>query len=259
VHKVKTLLDVPESYIPYLELQGNIDHMAGLKEAIALFKQGKPPIDVVRIQQSLADVLSTQPVSSLPSPSTAPARPVTSPIVSVPSDRRRPIHPPASQDRLLAQPGPSSQDVSSQLNPPSEPADYKFNFGKWSGKGILEVPYDYLKFLKDQNVAEGKPGLAAAIAHYERVKQPEKSYRLTFGKNKGRSLFEVDADYIQFLKGQGVVKSYPDLAAAMDYFDVAAATTRRPAKKKKRKRTTYCADPVDEPYKRKGRYGAYCR
>lgn len=233
VHKGKTILEVPEGYIPYLKLQGNIEHMEGLKEAYTLFKQGKPPIDFVRIQRDLASVLGTQTTQT------------------VTNNRAQSTAP----EGVPAQPFPSCQYMSSsQVNSSANPADYKLNFGKWSGKGILEVPYDYLTFLKDQKVAEGKPGLAAAIAYYERVKKPERSYRLTFGKHKGKTLFDVDADYIGFLKNDGVIKSYSDLAAAMKYFDKATAVKHGPKKTKKRKTTSISASRA--PVRRKAGMGA---
>jgi uncharacterized protein (DUF3820 family) len=113
--------------------------------------------------------------------------------------------------------------------------EYRFDFGKHSGKNLGEVPQDYLKFLKERGILTERPILASTIADYERRHLPEANYRLTFGKNEGKSLFEVPADYIDFLNDNGVTQRYPDLAAAMRHLNAVTAQTRASVNKSKSK------------------------
>jgi uncharacterized protein (DUF3820 family) len=143
IHKGKTLLDVPGSYFSYLELQGNIDHMAGLKEAIALFRQRKPPIDMLQAPQDRLALLEVPSSPCRPPPSTAPARAVAA------STGPLPMSMPHYPDSLSQHSVASSTVPSPPVASASSPEQYRFNFGIHTGKTISEVPYDYISFLKE--------------------------------------------------------------------------------------------------------------
>lgn len=277
IHKGKTFFEVPEMYFEYLKMQGNLDHMAGLKEALALFEQGMLPIDTKAFQATQPPQPCAVPSLNTPPPSSAPSRPVCmatfAPTSSFPPMSALPMPSPAvSTSPYLSNAPPSSslpppssaplrldppsQNIAlSQVGPPpssapapstaasTSPADYRFNFGKNMGKMISEVPDDYIDYLKEKKIIETRPDLAAALEYFNRIYPPEQRYRLTFGKNKGKSLFEVPPNYIQFLKDNNVANSYVGLQAAMAYYDSRmtrakpAATKEKAPKKRKRARS----------------------
>jgi hypothetical protein len=109
--------------------------------------------------------------------------------------------------------------------------EYRFEFGKYSGKNLGEVPQDYLKFLKERGILTERPILASTIADYERRHPPEANYRLTFWEE----FFEVPPDYIDFLNDNGVTQRYPDHAAAMRHLNAVTAQTRASVNKSKSK------------------------
>ena len=120
------------------------------------------------------------PPSSQPAPSTA--RPISSPCyIPPPSSQPTPLRKP-TQPRLAAHPS-SLQPSRSHDAPPSsqpkasrQPGDaplYRFPFGAHRGKTLLEVPENYIAYLRiDQDMADNMPGFNAALRLFDAGQPP---------------------------------------------------------------------------------------
>lgn len=212
-HKGKTLLEVPENYLAYLRIDLNMaDSMPGFADALRFFDAGEPPI------------------APLPPP--------------LPSQSERKSPSSSSQAQV-----PSSQQTRATGTPTSKPSDaspaeYRFDFGIHAGKTIGEVPSDYLDFLRKRGIVEGKPALAAAVIKYERehasntVPASSKSrtdpaqYTLKFGRHIGKTMSQVPAQYLTWLKTTEMLDDNEDLRNALYHH----MRMQKPAKSKTLKR-----------------------
>ncbi|KAK3618457.1 hypothetical protein LTR56_024634 [Elasticomyces elasticus] len=68
-----------------------------------------------------------------------------------------------------------------------DPLAYVLNFGKHAGKGLEEVPPEYVAWLKKGELIKNNDMLAAAVAAWD---QTPRVYRLCFGKYEGYTLDE---------------------------------------------------------------------
>jgi uncharacterized protein (DUF3820 family) len=180
-HRGKTLLDVPENYIAYLRVDQNMAHsMPGLAAVLRLYDAGQPPVAPLP-PLSISPLLPSQPICI--------------------------VMPSSSASAKVSESHPAQ---TSAIPPTPAPAQvYRFDFGIHAGKTLVEVPPEYLKFLKQRGIVEGKPALAVAVIKHEREllqnpppsSQPDPArYTLKFGKHKGRTLSEIPNDYITWLK-----------------------------------------------------------
>jgi uncharacterized protein (DUF3820 family) len=95
--------------------------------------------------------------------------------------------------------------------PPSlQPTQYCFDFGKHAGKPLDEIPAQYIEFLKQQGIVEGRPTLAVAVTEHGREQSQQsciesfqsapREYTLTFGKHIGKILKVVPDHYLTCLE-----------------------------------------------------------
>jgi uncharacterized protein (DUF3820 family) len=213
VHRGKTLLEVPDNYIAYLRIDQNMaDSMPGFAAVLRLFDAGKPPIT------PLPPASSSQKTSNDAPSSIAPARPIASPH--------------------------SSSTGLSSTPPCASQTEYRFDFGIHTGKTLNQVPTDYLDFLKQRGIVEGKPALAMAVARHERLHPPAVQtsssqddparFTLKFGKHTGKTLDQVPEDYLDWLKSSNILEENRALRAAFAYYEKHSTTARGAPKKRKR-------------------------
>ncbi|KAI4703586.1 hypothetical protein J4E89_010007 [Alternaria sp. Ai002NY15] len=255
-YKGKTLLEVPEDYLYYLGAsEDKLATLPGLADALGLMQKGLPP---VAMAPSVPSQASSQ---ALPPPSSAPfsymeSVPPASSQVSVAS-QQAPLPPstapshyslckddmpnssqsPASQ---LSASQPTPQPSSSQPPPRREP--YRFDFGKYTGKTIAEVPPSYMAYLDKEGVIKQRPDLAAGVDEYERhhppIGTPQKGeYRFTFGKHVGKTLAEVPSQYIWWLKDNTTIsRDKPEVGAAIRQFERTQKRTQTKTQNRSRRR-----------------------
>jgi hypothetical protein len=106
------------------------------------------------------------------------------------------------------------------------------------------VPTDYLDFLKQRGIVEGKPALAMAVARHERLHPPAVQtsssqddparFTLKFGKHTGKTLDQVPDDYLDWLKASNIYEENRALRAAFAYYEKHSTTARGAPKKRKR-------------------------
>ncbi|KAF9697974.1 hypothetical protein EKO04_004320 [Ascochyta lentis] len=212
-HSGKTLLEVPENYIAYLRVDHAMaDSMPGFAGALCLFDAGQPPV------APLPAPLPNRPEHSTP-PSSAPARFSSS------------------------QQAENCDIISKDALDASSSSLYRFDFGIHTGKTLAEVPPEYVAFLKQRGIVEGKPALAVAVIRFERENAPSATaasksrsdpaqYTLKFGKHIGKTVSEVPEQYLTWLKTTKILHENEDLRNAVAHHE----RTRTPAKSKSAKR-----------------------
>lgn len=206
---------------------------------------------------------SSQP---LPTPVTGRMAPPAQyiPSSSQPTSSKKPAQVRARAVALQAQPSPTAHTPKVAGSPSDQAALYRFPFGTHRGKTLLEVPENYIAYLRvDQDMADSMPGFSTVLQRFDAglppglppapppppppasqpklqdvppssapartlASQPPSSqepppstpvsqseYRFDFGKHIGKTLSEVPADYIDFLKQRRIVESKPALAVAV--------------------------------------------
>jgi uncharacterized protein (DUF3820 family) len=220
--KGKTLHDVPEDYLLYLGAsEDKLATLPGLADALRSMKQGLPPVAVKPTVPNLpsSQALSPQKRASSQVPM------VNQSHQTLPPTSSAPTHSAHSKDGIPS----SSQPPSPQPPPRKEP--YRLDFGKHEGKTIAEVPPDYIAFLKSKGLIETNKTLAAGVAEYERLNPPITTprkgknskpleYRFSFGIYEGKTVAQVPAGYILFLKNKTtILKDKPEVGAAIRLYE----------------------------------------
>ncbi|KAK5722748.1 hypothetical protein LTR15_005981 [Elasticomyces elasticus] len=91
--------------------------------------------------------------------------------------------------------------------------EYVLNFGKHAGKGLEEVPPEYVAWLKKGELIKNNDLLAAAVAAWD---QTPRVYRLCFGKYEGYTLDEVPPTYLNWLQDFDAPVGHEDLKQALE-------------------------------------------
>ncbi|KAK5682831.1 hypothetical protein LTR17_027361 [Elasticomyces elasticus] len=94
-----------------------------------------------------------------------------------------------------------------------DPLAYVLNFGKHAGKGLEEVPPEYVAWLKKGELIKNNDMLAAAVAAWD---QTPRVYRLCFGKYEGYTLDEVPPTYLNCLQDFDAPVGHEDLKQALE-------------------------------------------
>jgi uncharacterized protein (DUF3820 family) len=141
----------------------------------------------------------------------------------------------------------------------SSQGPYRSDFGIHNGKSVAEAPSDYVQFLKDRGIVDGKPALAAAVAAYEQDHPPISSqptstwnpdqYVFTFGKHAGKLLKTVPTDYLLWLKSSPIYTENHTVRSAIQHYEktyraLVETPPSPPKSKSKSKRASYTANDV---------------
>ncbi|KAK4945039.1 hypothetical protein LTR10_015716 [Elasticomyces elasticus] len=94
-----------------------------------------------------------------------------------------------------------------------DPLAYVLNLGKHAGKGLEEVPPEYVAWLKKGELIKNNDMLAAAVAAWD---QTPRVYRLCFGKYEGYTLDEVPPTYLNWLQDFDAPVGHEDLKQALE-------------------------------------------
>jgi len=257
-YKGKTLLEVPEDYLYYLGAsEDKLATLPGLSNALGLMQKGLPPVVTEPMAPSQASSQTLPPPSSTPGPYMGHEPPASSQLSQISQPQQAPpppstapshyslckdVVPSSSQPSApqLSASQPTPQPSSSQPPPRREP--YRFDFGKYTGKTIAEVPPDYMAFLKSKGFTETNETLAAGVAEYERhhppIGTPRKGeYKFTFGKHEGKTVAQVPQTYIWFIKNKTtIMKDKPEVGAAIRQFERTQKHTQTKTQNRRRQR-----------------------
>lgn len=266
-HKGRTVEVVPEKYTAWLKRSGILDTKADLKAAIDVWDQRRedsslPPSSMgasippqpAQIPKRYSSSQNAPPRSRSSSPGfQADERPAAkrarlskdaAPLSSYPSSgtpvassQQLPPLPPSSKQRKTTEYclPPSSSVPSSKIWEPSD-GEFRLDFGKHTGKTLLEVPATYIAWIKKEGSLEKNQGLAAAVADFERNHPPGSTYELPFGKHKGMRLTDVPPEYVDWLKGWESAPNHLGLLEAISYFEKRSGATARKQVERKLKR-----------------------
>ncbi|KAI4959908.1 hypothetical protein J4E86_001526 [Alternaria arbusti] len=257
-YKGKTLLEVPEDYLYYLGAsEDKLATLPGLADALGMMKKGLRPVAMSTTASAQYSSQALPPPSSAPGPYMGHEPPASSQVSMASQPQQDPPPPstapshyslckddvPSSSQPLAPQLSASQltpQPSSSQPPPRREP--YRFDFGKYTGKTIAEVPPSYMAYLDKEGVIKQRPDLAAGVDEYERhhppIGTPQKGeYRFTFGKHVGKTLAEVPSQYIWWLKDNTTIsRDKPEVGAAIRQFERTQKRTQTKTQNRRRQR-----------------------
>jgi uncharacterized protein (DUF3820 family) len=156
-----------------------------------------------------------------PPPSSQPT-PSRTPVIQHISASLKPLSATAHASLLEYYVPPSMQPTPSR-HCPAQPL-YRFPFGSHRGKTLLEVPQDYLKLLRaDQLMADSMTGFDEALRLYD---ASQSQYRFPFGTHRGKTLFEVPENYIMLLRiDQFMADNMTGFADALRLYDAGLTPT----------------------------------
>ncbi|KAI4913434.1 uncharacterized protein J4E92_009783 [Alternaria infectoria] len=256
-YKGKTLLEVPEDYLYYLGAsEDKLATLPGLSNALCLMQKGLPPVAMAPSAPSQAYSQALPPPSSAPGPYMGHEPPASSQLSQMSQPQQAPPPPstapshhslckdgiPSSSQPLAPQLSASQPTPQSSSQPPPCREPYRFDFGKYTGKTIAEVPPSYMAYLDKEGVIKQRPDLAAGVDEYERhhppIGTPHKGeYRFTFGKHVGKTLAEVPSQYIWWLKNNTTIsKDKPEVGAAIRQFERTQKHTQAKTQNRRRQR-----------------------